>query len=99
MKKIFVEPHKLLEVAKKIDDKNESFNKLQSQLYEEVDIMRNSWSGKDNMAFTNKIKDYHNFMRTVSLVMSQYTDFLKNTANSYSRIQDEIYNEANRIAG
>lgn len=97
MKKIYVEPERLLASSKKIEDYNDEFKKMKRKLYEEVDLMSSSWNGKDNQAFTNQIKTYQNTMDSISLIMSQYCNFLNNSANAYRQMQEEIYSEAMKI--
>lgn len=97
VRKIYVEPERILSSSKKIEDYNNEFKQLKQKLYEEVDMMTNAWNGKDNQAFTNQIKTYQNTMNSISLIMSQYCNFLNNSANAYRQTQEEIYSEAMKI--
>lgn len=94
---IAVEIDRLLHSSKIIDDKNDEFKKLISELYLKIDSLQNVWSGKDNIAFSNKIKEFQNFINSISMILSQYSEFLKNSANAYSQTQDEVYQGAIRL--
>lgn len=97
MSTIQVEIERLIQSSKQIDDKNDYFKKLTNDLYTRIDHLQTVWSGKDNLAFTNKIKDFQNFIHSLSLVLTQYSDFLRNSAHAYGQTQDELYSEVMRM--
>ena len=97
MRSIIVEPDRLEEIAAKVEVANNDYEKTYQAIYSEVDKMSNSWKGKDNTAFVNQIKAFEDDLRQISIIMSQYTDFLRNSARAYRETQDEIYAQANRL--
>lgn len=97
MRSIMVEPDRLETVAGSIETANGEYDRTYQAIYTEVDRMSSSWQGKDNTAFTNQIKAFEDDLRQISIIMSQYADFLRNSARAYRETQDEIYAQANRL--
>ncbi|MBR4461628.1 MAG: WXG100 family type VII secretion target [Erysipelotrichaceae bacterium] len=97
MRSIVVEPERLENVAFNIEEANQEYDRTYQAIYEQVDKMSASWSGKDNVAFTNQIKTFEDDLRQISIIMRQYADFLHNSARAYRETQDEIYEGAYRL--
>ena len=97
MRSIVVEPERLETVASNIEEANQEYDRTYQAIYEQVDKMSASWTGKDNVAFTNQIKTFEDDLRQISIIMRQYADFLHNSARAYRETQDEIYAGANRL--
>lgn len=97
MREIIVEPTRLEDSASKVESYDSDYQRVYSLLYEEVDKMASVWQGKDNTMFTNKIKEFQDDFRQVSILLRQYAEFLRNTARAYRETQDELYNAASRL--
>ena len=97
MEKIYVDPNRLENTANNVESANGDYKRIYSALYQEVDKMGASWSGKDNTAFTNKIKAYEDDLRQISNILTQYSDFLRASARAYRETQDELYNATNNL--
>ncbi|MBR4421393.1 MAG: WXG100 family type VII secretion target [Erysipelotrichaceae bacterium] len=97
MRSITVEPERLETVASDIEEANQEYDRTYQAIYDQVDKMSASWTGKDNVAFTNQIKTFEDDLRQISIIMRQYADFLHNSARAYRETQDEIYAGANRL--
>lgn len=97
MREIIVEPTRLEDSASKVESYDSDYQRVYSLLYEEVDKMASVWQGKDNTMFTNKIKEFEDDFRQISILLRQYAEFLRNTARAYRETQDELYNAASRL--
>ena len=97
MREIIVEPTRLEDSASKVESYDSDYQRVYSLLYEEVDKMASVWQGKDNTMFTNKIKEFEDDFRQISVLLRQYAEFLRNTARAYRETQDELYNAASRL--
>lgn len=97
MKSIRVEPDQLDSAASKIENANNDYDRLYQAMYQEVDKMGTSWQGNDNTAFTNQIKTFEDDLRQISMIMKQYSDFLRNSARGYRQARDEIESQATRL--
>lgn len=97
MREIIVEPTRLEDSASKVESYDSDYQRVYSLLYEEVDKMTSVWQGKDNVMFTNKIKEFEDDFRHISILLRQYAEFLRNTARAYRETQDELYNAASRL--
>lgn len=98
MRNITVSPEILEQSATKIDEEKEQYQRLYGQLFETVDFMRSSWSGKDNTAFSNQIRKFENDFREVSILCASYSEFLRNSARAYRETQDAIASQAAHLA-
>lgn len=97
MKKIYVDPARLDSSAMKIESETQEYQISFLRLFGEVDKMQNAWQGKDNVAFTNQIRQFENDFRQVELLCRQYSEFLRNSARAYRETQNELMNQAIRI--
>ncbi len=97
MRHILVEMTKVLNTAQKIEEAKEEYQRLYNEIYQKIDTLANSWQGQDNLRFTTRIKSYEEDFRRIAIIMSQYSDFLRNSARAYQNTQDEIANMADRL--
>ena len=97
MREIIVEPTRLEDSASKVESYDSDYQRVYSLLYEEVDKMASVWQGKDNTMFTNKIKEFEDDFRQISILLRQYAEFLRNSARAYRETQDELYNAASHL--
>ncbi len=98
MRKITVQPEQLDSCAVRMETHNQDYQKYYQELFSEVDKMALAWQGKDNTAFTSQISKYQTDCRYLSLLCTQYADFLKNSAQSYRDIEDELASQARSLA-
>ena len=97
MQKIYVDPSQLDSAASRIESQNQEYERIYNSLYSEVDKMSANWQGKDNLEFTNRVMAFKGDFRQIS--MSQYAQFLRNSARAYRETQDELYSSASRLYG
>lgn len=97
MEKIIVDPSRLENTASRIESSNGDYQRIYNALYSEVDKMTSVWQGKENTAFTDKIKAFQDDFRQISLILNEYASFLRNSARAYRETQDELYNATSRL--
>ena len=97
MQRIVVDPGQLDNAANRVDSQNQEYERIYNSLYTEVDKMSNSWQGKDNLEFTNKVYAFKSDFRQISLILSQYAQFLRNSARAYRETQEELRSSASRL--
>lgn len=97
MRNITVETERLNKTAMNIETAKQDYQRLYLELYQKVNELSSAWSGKDNLAFANQIKSYQDDFRRISIILSQYSDFLRNSAKAYVGTQDELYQQATRL--
>lgn len=98
MRSITVEPEHLEASASRIEDSNQDYVRAYTALFEAVDTMKAAWQGKDNTAFSNQISKFQTDFREMSVLCSQYAEFLRNSAKSYRAVQDDLTSQANALA-
>ena len=87
----------LIQSANYIDELNDEYKRLFTQLNTDVDTLSTIWNGKDNIAFTNQIKGFNDDFNQTNLLLTQYSSFLKNSAQSYNQTQEELVNHVQRL--
>ena len=97
MRSITVEPEQLENSASNIENANADYQRIVASMYASVDRMSSSWQGKDNTAFTNQIKTFEDDLKQISIILSEYAAFLKNSARGYRQAQEELYSQAGRL--
>ena len=97
MRRITVEPEQLESCAARMDDKNQDYVRSSSELFDVVDNMSSAWQGRDNVAFTERIAKFQGEFRQLSMLCTQYSDFLKGSARAYRETQDELVAQANSL--
>ena len=95
--KIRVTPEELRTVANTIRTLSDQYTKQYTQLFSDVDGMANAWKGKDNVAFTNKIKGFMDDFQGMKNILEEYAAFLEKSAATYEQTQNEITNAAQRL--
>ena len=98
MRKISVESDQLIACAGRMEEENQNYMRNTVELFNAVDAMGAAWQGKENTAFTNKISGYHSDCRQLSLLCTQYIEFLRNSARAYCETQDELASQASHLA-
>ncbi len=98
MRKITVEADQLVACAGRMEEENQNYMRNTEELFNAVDAMGAAWHGKENTAFTNKISGYHSDCRQLSLLCTQYIEFLRNSARAYCETQDELASQASHLA-
>ena len=97
MQRIVVDPGQLDNAANRVDSQNQEYERIYNSLYTEVDKMSNSWQGKDNLEFTNKVYAFKSDFRQISIILGQYAQFLRNSARAYRETQEELRSSASRL--
>jgi WXG100 family type VII secretion target len=98
MRKITVEPEQLESCALRMETRNQDYTAGCASLFSAVDSMGSSWRGKDNAAFVSQISKYQTDFRQMSVLCTQYSDFLRNSARAYRDTQDELTSQAGYLA-
>jgi WXG100 family type VII secretion target len=98
MRKIIVEPELLDACAVRMDQENQDYQRAFTQLFESVNEVKGSWSGKDNAVFSAQIGKFEGDFRQMSILCTQYAEFLRNSARAYRQTQDELTSQAAHLA-
>ncbi len=98
MRRITVEPEQLEASASRMDDSNQNYQRIYAQLFESVDTMKAAWEGKDNTAFSTQIRKFEGDFRELSVLCTQYSEFLRNSARAYREMQDDLAGQASHLA-
>ena len=97
MRTITVTPEQLDACAARINEKNTEYMQNSDALFAEVETLGSVWQGKDNLAFVSQISSFQSDFKQISMLCSEYSDFLKNSAASYRSTQDELTAQAARL--
>ncbi len=91
---IMVDPQRLLNTSGRIDEKVNEYRQLYGKLYTEVERLSSAWQGKDNQAFTQRIKEFEEDFRVMASMMEEYGGFLNKSSMKYSEVQQSRYDVA-----
>ncbi|MFI3283952.1 MAG: WXG100 family type VII secretion target [Erysipelotrichaceae bacterium] len=97
MRKIFVDPEHVETIANRIETLNDEYRTNYNQLNNEVDILQTSWSGNDNIAFTNQIKGFNDDFYKMNAIISQYVHYLRNSAQAYRNVQMDLVSQISKL--
>lgn len=95
---IKVDPDQLDRTAGQVETTAGEYRKLYNKLYTDVGSMQAAWQGKDNVAFTQQIEGFKQDFEAMATLMSQYSTFLRDAAKTYRQTQEEVVNQARRLA-
>lgn len=94
---IQVTPEQLETTAGRIEGLAAEYETQYKNLYSETSAMASTWSGKDNVAFTEQIAGFKDDFEKMHTLMLNYADFLRKSAKAYRETQDAIVAEARRL--
>lgn len=94
---IKVTPETLVSVASTIENVAEDYQGQYSKIYEATSAMSASWSGKDNLAYTENINEFQQHLAEMYNLMKNYAAFLRTSAKSYAEAQDTITTQAKTL--
>ncbi len=94
---IEVTPEQLESTAGLIESLAGDYKTQYEQLYSETNAMASTWSGKDNVAFTDQIAGFKDDFEKMYNLMNQYADFLRKSARQYRDTQDTVTAEARKL--
>ncbi|MCM1299222.1 MAG: WXG100 family type VII secretion target [Firmicutes bacterium] len=94
---IQVTPEQLETAATKIEGLASDYKSQYDLLYKETGAMSSTWSGKDNIAFTDQIAGFKDDFVKMHTLMMNYVDFLRKSAKSYRETQDSVVNAARKL--
>ena len=94
---IEVTPEQLEAAAGRIEGLAGDYKTQYDLLYNETGAMASTWSGKDNLAFTDQIAGFKDDFEKMHTLMLQYADFLRKSAKAYRDTQDTVVAEAKKL--
>lgn len=94
---IQVTPEQLESTAGRIEGLAADYKNQYTQLYGETNSMASTWSGKDNIAFTDQIAGFKDDFEKMQTLMLNYADFLRKSAKAYRDTQDTVVSEARKL--
>ncbi len=97
MRSIQVTPEVLERHAAKITEAHDSYIRCVSQLFDAVETMRAGWKGKDNLTFQTKISKFEGDFRQMAALCIQYAEFLRNSAQAYRAMQEDLAAQAQSL--
>lgn len=95
--KIVVDPAKLESASTKVTEYADDYKKTYTQLFTEVEAMAANWKGTDNLAYTTQIKGFEDDFTKMYTLMTEYADFLKNSATLYKTTQGNVETAAKKL--
>lgn len=76
----------------------EDYKTAYTQLYSEVEAMKQAYAGKDNQSFTDQLAQYKNDFEYMYKLMLDYADKLIKSAAEYRKTQQDLANQAKNLS-
>jgi len=96
-RKIVVDPAKLTSAAQKMDGMVADYIKQYTLLFSEVEGMGAAWQGKDNVAFVTQINGFKDDFEKMKTITTEYSEFLKKSAERYNTTQTSLESSAKKL--
>ncbi len=97
MQQIKVDPQQVEATALRIDEQNQEYQRAYATLFSAVEMMKSAWQGKDNTAFSNRIGKFEGDFKELSILCTQYAEFLRSSARAYREMQNDLASQANNL--
>ena len=97
-KTIQVTPEELDRAAKRIEELAGEYESEYTNFYTTTGSLRDSWQGKDNVAFLDQIDGFKDDFDKMHDLMLDYASFLRNSAKAYRETQDDVEKQARKLA-
>ena len=97
-KKIIVDPAALQSAATAIEGQVAQYKEVYTKLFSEVNGLSSVWTGADNTAFTDQIQGFLEDFQNMETLMTQYAEFLKKAAQTYTETQTDVINAAKQLS-
>lgn len=97
--RIQVDPQQLDSSSSRIEQQVIAYEKNYQQILQIVETLHAGWQGKDNMAFSEQIKNFEQDFGKMSALMRDYAGFLKTSACVYRDTQEERAMQARSLMG
>ncbi len=95
---IIVSPQVLRTAASKIESLANEYMTNYNQLYVEMDSMNSTWADKANVAFITQIDGFKDDFKKMYQQMMAYAEYLRKSAETYDKTQEEIIQAAKKLA-
>lgn len=94
---IRVTPEMLESAATSIESLANEYKAQYTELYSTTGSLAQTWSGADNVAFTNQIDGFKDDLEKMYTLMNRYAEYLRATAKSYRETQEAIVKQAKSL--
>ena len=97
---IKVDPEELKNVAGYIEDTLlPNYNSKVDKFYQYVEDLKSTWSGDDNVAYSNKMDEFRDDFTKLKEEMAEYAQHLRNAAANYINTQADAKGRASELSG
>lgn len=80
-----------------VQEQAAEYGKEVANIYSEIDDLKNNWQGADSEKYAEQVYSYKESIEALGKVIEQYGQFLLNTAQTYSKLQEDIASNAGRL--
>lgn len=95
--KILVTPEMLEQAAASIEGLANEYKGQYTELYSTTGSLAQTWSGADNVAFTNQIEGFKDDLEKMYTLMNRYAEYLRTTAKAYRETQENVIKQAKAL--
>lgn len=96
--KIKVTPSEMTRAAGDIEKLTANYKTTYENLCRQLKDLSVNWTGEDNTNFTTKIEDFKPYFKKMEDLMTEYVQFLRRSAQTYTEAQEDISKKAASLA-
>lgn len=96
--KIKVTPSEMTRAAGEIETLTTNYRTTYENLCRQLKDLSVNWIGDDNRNFTSKIEDFQPYFKKMENLMTDYVQFLRRSAQTYTETQTDISKKASSLA-
>lgn len=94
---IKVKPEEIMVQVNYLQEELKEYQSKCSVMMNTIMNLKEIWHGPDNEAFSNRILDYQKDIQHLAMILSDNINFLKQSADSYRQVQDELVAQAHNL--
>ncbi|OPY59244.1 MAG: hypothetical protein A4E55_00297 [Pelotomaculum sp. PtaU1.Bin035] len=93
-----VEPQRLNNSAKVINDKVSEYNREVAGIYSAIDNLAVEWKGQTSDTFKQQIEGYRNDFDKIAEILTGYSNMLVKAATKYDTTDSKLAGDAKRLS-
>lgn len=95
--KIKVNPQTLEQASTKIQGLVDQYEQQYKDVFKKIEALKACWDGSDNLAYVEQVKGFEEDFKNMAKEMDNYAKFLKDSANAYRSVQQQVAQNAKKL--
>ena len=92
-----VETGDVATVGKNLQDEAANYKNIVTQIYSDVEDLRNTWQGTDSDTYVAQVNEKKETIESLGVAIEEYGQFLINTSTTYNNLRDNVIANAKKV--